>query len=234
MAVLVGVLARRAGLSVTCRQDVDAAWLAVSSDRLELVLLDVNLPIKSGLELLRRRHEATVPHEFSVALFCQPAMTRDVASGWREGADYLVAKDLVTRAGDWQQRVSEILDHVRGRASVPSLGWPQERDGLLLSRWGEVLNEALDHPCLRPLGVEVIEQVLWRAMSFAFGPAARREWLAPDSGRVVLSTPLPRDSGGVHRCFASLLDQAWRLLGSGPCAQFSVALRAAVNARHER
>jgi DNA-binding response OmpR family regulator len=230
MAVLVGVLARRAGMRVTCRADVDSGWSAVLADRPELVLLDVNLPDKSGLELLRRRRQAPSPDPFAVALFCQVMMTHDVAAGWREGADYLLAKDLVTSALAWQVRVREILDHVRGQSPIASLGWPQEKDGPLMCRWGEVLNEALEHPLLRSLGVEVIEQLLWRALVGAFGANAQRDWLETGSGRTVIRNCLTEDTGSVQRFFVSLIDQVWRLLGSGPSTQLAHSLRAAVNA----
>jgi DNA-binding response OmpR family regulator len=234
MEVLVGLLARRSGLTVFCRPDVDSAWSAVLTDRPELVLLDVNLPIKSGLDFLRRRQQTPAPHRFSVALFSQPAMTHDLAAGWREGADYLLSKELVTRAADWKNRVAEILEHARGQAAVPSLGCVKEKDDLLLSRWGEVLNEALDHPSLRSLVVEVIEQVLARALVSGFGSEAVCAWLAPEAGRVALPTPVTGDSSGVYRCFDSCIDQVWRLLGPGPCAQFAVALRSTVNAVREQ
>jgi DNA-binding response OmpR family regulator len=252
MAALIGMLARRAGLTVTCCPDVDSVWSALfpasplpqplspaergeeASDVPELVLLDINLPIKSGLEFLRMRRQMMAPCRFGVALFCQPSMIHDVAAGWKEGADYLIAKDLVTRPSDWQKRVTEILEHLRGQVAIPSLGWPDEGDGPLLYRWGEVLNEALADTSLRSLAVEVIEEVLWRALIHGFRSEAQRAWFVPYTGRVCLTTPLPGDSDGVNRCFASLIDQVWCLLGSGPCAQLVLALRAAVNRRHKR
>jgi CheY-like chemotaxis protein len=230
MSVLVGVLARRAGLTVTCRADVDSAWSAVLADPPELVLLDVNLPVKSGLELLRQRQQTPPPDPFAVALFCQPMMAHDVAAGWREGADYLLAKDLVTSAPDWQRRVQEILEHARGQSPIPSLGWPKEKDDLLLSRWGEVLHAALDHPSLRSLGVEVIEQVHRRALVGAFGSEGQRAWLEPQAGGAALVSRPPGGIDSVRHCFASLIDQVWRLLGSGPSTQLVAALRATVNA----
>jgi DNA-binding response OmpR family regulator len=234
MAVLIGVLARRAGLIVTSRPDIDSAWSSVQVDRTDLVLLDINLPIKSGLEFLRLRRQSPLPYTLPVALFCQLTMPHDVAAGWREGADYLITKDLVTRAGEWKDRVTAILDHARGQSSVPSLGCPQEEYARFLAPLGEALNEALDHPSLRSLDAEVIGELLWRALVQGFGSMAQRAWLVPDTGRMVVGALPETDPGGVNRCFASLIEQVWCLLGSGPCAQFAVALRAIVNVLYKR
>jgi DNA-binding response OmpR family regulator len=234
MAVLIGVLARRAGLTVTCRPDVDSAWSAVQVERPELVLLDINLPIKSGLEFLRLRRQTPLPYRVPVALFCQLTMSYDVAAGWREGADYLITKELVTRASDWKDRVTAILDHAHSQASVPSLGCLQEEDARFLTQWGRRLNEALNHTSLRSLDAEVIGELLWRALIDGFGSMAQRAWLVPDEGRAVVAALPTMDHGGIHRCFSSLIEQIWCLLGPGPSAQFAVALRAVVNALYKR
>jgi CheY-like chemotaxis protein len=57
IARVVQHLARRAGQDLVCRADVPSAWEylhAVDTPRPDLVLLDVNLPGASGIDLFRR------------------------------------------------------------------------------------------------------------------------------------------------------------------------------------
>jgi DNA-binding response OmpR family regulator len=226
MATLVRILARRAGLTLAWSADVDAAWTAIQAELPDLVLLDINLPGRSGLELLRLRRDLPAGGSFPVAIFCQTSLPRDVAAGWQAGADYLLAKNLVTQPAAWQERVDEILAHAHGQAPPRSLGWLSGGNSALLSNWGRVLNRALDHTALRPLAAEVIDQVLRRALACSFGPAigisgSSRSPAAFDVERL---SPAP-SVVAVRDCFASLLDQVWRLLGTDACALFEADLR---------
>jgi CheY-like chemotaxis protein len=223
MGVIVGMLARRGGLSVRCAVSVEAAWEALRQQRPELVVLDVNL--------LHRRRQAADGESFAAALFCQSMLVNDIAAGWRAGADYLLAKELVTQPAAWLRRVAEILEHVHGQAPPRSLGWRMEEESSLGSQWGEVLNRALDHPALRSLGTEVVDQMLRRALVRGFGGAARRSWLLPDAGRLNhRALPASASAEAVHRCLDSLVDQVWRLLGAEACGPFEAVLRTGVAA----
>jgi CheY-like chemotaxis protein len=220
-----------AGLTLETAPDVDAGWAAVRAGRPDLVLLDVNLPGRSGLDLLRLRDAGGV-ERFSIALFCQAVLDRDVAAGWRAGADYLVAKELLTRPAGWRRRIGEILDHAHGQQPPCSLEITAEGSGLLLSDWGGWLNRALDHPAsFSPvpgtgegwlsLGAEVVEEVLRRALRQGLGESVADDWLVPGAGRLAAGRLPPAPSvEAVHRCFASIRDQLWRLLGSGQLSAF--------------
>src|SRR5260221_465897 len=109
LAVIVSLLGKRAGHRVTCCADVPSAWARLGEGLPDLVLLDVNLPGESGLELCRRARNAGPERaglaEIRIALFVQPALTGDVAAGLEAGADFLISKDLVSRPEEWQQRV---------------------------------------------------------------------------------------------------------------------------------
>jgi len=229
MGDIVRILARRAGIPVSCQPSVEAAWTAVQKERPALVLLDVNLPGKSGLELLQRRRSTPDVERFATALFCQSMLTGDIAAGWRAGADYLVAKELVTQPAAWAQRIGEILEHVHGQAPPRSLGLPMEGSGSLCAGWGGALNQALDHPAPRALGVEVIDQVLRRALASGFGGAAPLSWLVPGAGQLACrGLPAAASAEAVHRCLVSLLDQVWRLLGTEAFTPFEAVLRTGV------
>jgi CheY-like chemotaxis protein len=226
MGVLVGMLARRGGWPLARCADLESAWAAVQDERPALVLLDVNLPGSSGLELLRRR-SALAGERVAVALFCQSTLQGDVAAGWRAGADYLLPKELITRPAAWQARVGEILEHARGQRERPSLGCPTEASHSVGSSWGEIINRALAHGALRPLGTEVIDAVLERALASGFGPTARPSWLIGGAARLS-PQELPRSASAeaVRSTLTSLVDQAWCLLGSQPQATFAADVQA--------
>jgi CheY-like chemotaxis protein len=226
-AFLVGVLAKRAGWALRTRACVDSAWQAVQERPPDLVLLDVNLPGESGLALLGRR---TQPGGgVAWALFCQSGLRRDVAAGWRAGADYWLPKELVTQPAAWARRLGEILDHARGRSAPASLGWPVVEGELASSIWAETLNGVLGHPALRPLGAEVLDPVLGRALACGFGGPAPPSWLVEGAGRLAAANlPATAPAAAVCGCVTSLLDQAWRLLGREGCEGFDASLRSAV------
>jgi CheY-like chemotaxis protein len=225
MSILIDILARRAGLSLVSRPDVETAWSALQVEQPELVLLDVNLPGKSGIELLHRRREAPAGARVGVALFSQPEQSGIIAAGWEAGADYLLGKNLVTRPAAWRKRIGEILEHLHGRFVIPSLGWPGEGSEALLSRWGEELSRLLDHSIFRGLGAEVVEQVLRRALEHGLGTEVCHSLIQPGKTMVSLVRRLRADATrpstvqAVRRCFASLLDQVCCLLGPEPCAE---------------
>jgi DNA-binding response OmpR family regulator len=195
LGVIVGRLARRLGLETTCAADVSSAWECLTRQRPELVLLDVNLPGASGIELLRRlRHEDNDeggrmkdesrqqtgalsssfilhPSSFSsvpVALFCQPTQTEDITAGWRAGADYLLPKDLVARPDEWHRRMEEILAHARGQAALHSLTCQTTASGQTSWDWATAVEQVLERRDARSLGEEIPALVLRRALDRAF------------------------------------------------------------------
>jgi CheY-like chemotaxis protein len=211
MAFIVKLLCRRGGQSLTHYDAVAPAWEALQAGgpAPDLLLLDLNLPVQSGLELLRRRGGGGPP----VALFCQPGLYRDIAAGWAEGGDYLLAKDLVADPSAWSQRLSEILSHADGSGAGAGLEWMLEEPVFSQLSWGRTLSQELEHPTLRPLGGAVLSQVVRRALSTAFGPDAAN-CLHPVSGRVsAVALARPASVGQARAVFASLVDQVFRLVG---------------------
>jgi hypothetical protein len=97
------------------------------------------------------------------------------------------------------------------------------------SIWGEIFDRALTHVALRPLGTEVIDVVLQRALASGFGSSVRPSWFVPGAGRLALQE-LPRAFSleAARTCLVSLVDQVWCLLGSQPWASFQAAVQADV------
>jgi CheY-like chemotaxis protein len=180
IARVVQHLARRAGQEVVCRGDVPAAWDYLHRGdvpRLDLILLDVNLPGASGLDLFRRlRQEGESRALLPVALFVSWSVPETIAEGLDEGIDFVLSKDLLARPDDWKERVEEVLDlaaHPPECESVAS-GGPLARHpppgpssaegGRPPARWEPELQSAISalrHPLLRQLGDEIL-QALWR------------------------------------------------------------------------
>jgi DNA-binding response OmpR family regulator len=240
LGLIVTRLAQRAALEAACAADVASAWSSLQAHTPDLVLLDVNLPGASGLELLRRLRasqsaicnlQSAIP---KVALFCQPAQVEDIAAGWRAGADYLLPKDLVVRPEDWQRRVREILSHAHGQHAPRSLTWPAKASGQTTCDWAAVLEQALRCREARSLGGEVAEVVLRRALDQAFQTVCSEEerarWIVAGQGRLDRQALPGRVSwGSLQSCFASLVDQWWCLLGDEASAPLVQALQAALD-----
>lgn len=214
IGVIVGMLCRRGGQTFSRFNAIAPTREAlrnVEIPRPDLLLLDVNLPGESGLELLRLRRETG--DGLPVALFCQPGLHMDIAAGWAEGGDYLLAKDLVTDPPAWSRRVGEILAHAIGGNGGQSLEWMlKERLATQLS-WGRILSQEIEHPSLRPLGGAVLTQVVRRCLAAGFGADAAN-CLHPVSGRVsAVGLARPASIGQARLILSSLVDQVERLTG---------------------
>src|SRR5262249_3629525 len=112
IARVVQHLCRRAGQEVVCRGDAASAWeyLRGEGPRPDLVLLDVNLPGASGMELYRKLREEEALARLPVALFTQWALPSVIAEAVEAGIDLVASKDLLGRPDGWKERVEEMLE----------------------------------------------------------------------------------------------------------------------------
>ena len=199
LGFVVRILSRRCGHALAHRLDAESAWASLDAERPDLVLLDVNLPGTSGLEFLARLRTSPDRARQAVALFTQPALTRDLAAGWAAGADYHVSKDLVTRPDAWKQRLDEIVAHLRGRAAGDSLFIKNVAIPAARLESPQIL---LRYPSLHNLSGELLQAMLVRAG--ATGPST------------------PEASG---ECLLRLIDQVGCLFGQSACDRLLKDLR---------
>lgn len=236
LGLILARIARQANLDFASRCDAGGALDFLQQNRPDLILLDVNLPGMSGVELLRRLRSSPQAEVsgLKVALFCQSGLGGDVAAGWKAGADYLVVKDLVGQPEALRQRIVTILAHADGRPPLDPLTFLTTTSGHTTQDWATPLERLLCQGAARELGQDVHEQVLRRAVAKAFGADFDEEvlaaWVLVGQGRLdrrTLTPSTPRPSVGV--CFASLADQLWCLLGTESARPLTEAAQAALD-----
>jgi CheY-like chemotaxis protein len=229
---IVAVLCDRAGFRLDACGSVAAAWALLQTTRPDLILLDVQLPQQSGVELCRLVRAADVPLRTTpVALFTHWGVPGDVVAGLEAGADYVVSKDLLSDPARWPGRVSEILAHAAGRREKGVLTYVHGAGDMSLappSDWVDVINQAWHRILVRPLGGEVARVVVRRALrqvSDAW-PAALQPGAAAWEG-----TEFPPDWQALARrpeaaalLAAALAEQTGCLVGTEEAASFRAAL----------
>jgi DNA-binding response OmpR family regulator len=174
---LVERLCQRQGYLVRSARDVPAAWQVLQDWRPDLILLDLNLLGERGLVLCRRLRQTAELASLPVALFGDWQRTEDIVEGVEAGIDFVIAKDLVCRPGDWQARLQEVLETIQegkrppdqtGHASA-SLSAEQVLDGL---------NRGLRQLVLH-LAPSIVRPLLWKAVDEVFGEV-KDDWLSAD------------------------------------------------------
>lgn len=81
------------GLEVVSCEDGDSAYEALRTPPLpDLIILDVMMPGRDGLELLRTLREDALLSELPVILLTAKTSDAEVWEGWQAGADYYITK----------------------------------------------------------------------------------------------------------------------------------------------
>jgi two-component system, OmpR family, alkaline phosphatase synthesis response regulator PhoP len=100
-------LMKRCGYELRSARDGDDALRAVAEFRPQLVLLDLMLPLRSGLEVCRAIRANPAWRATKVLMITAKGGTHDMALGMQSGADGFVMKPFSTR--ELAERVGALL-----------------------------------------------------------------------------------------------------------------------------
>ena len=104
-------LLKRAGFQVSLACDGQAALDAILRDRPDLVLLDVMMPKKSGLEVCQAVRADEACRGVRILMLTAKGRDTDVAKGLALGADAYMTKPFATK--DLVQKVRDLLAQPR-------------------------------------------------------------------------------------------------------------------------
>lgn len=240
IALIVRQLGKWAGHDMISCPDVASAWeylgrvLEGNEPRPQLVIVDVNLPGPSGLELGRRIRQTPGLAELPVALFGSWERAGDIAAGLQAGIDVVLAKDLLGQPDSWRARLEEILSPLHGRAAADILGFFRGHEALPSA--GEVLeaiNQSLRHATVRRLGWEVVRVLVCRAgnglaLTAAADPA---DWPLTENFALGPALASLHSPDVLYKFALSLAWQVQRLLGTSASEPFRTTLRDALDCR---
>ena len=111
--------------SVTSAANGDDALRLTASRRFDLVLLDVEMPGMSGLEVLARLRETRSQTELPVIMVTARTLGADIVEAFRLGAN-----DYVTKPVDFPVAVARILTHLSHKWAVEDLRESEARYAL--------------------------------------------------------------------------------------------------------
>jgi DNA-binding response OmpR family regulator len=230
---IVGYLCRRADIRLDACADVASAWEFLQRERPGLILLDIQMPPVTGVELCRLVRAAPEPlRVMPIALFTHWGVPADVLAGLEAGADCVVSKDLLSDPVQWQRRVTEIFRRMAGLGRAGLVTYSHRIiDASIVppANWVEIINQALHRVLVRRVGAEVTRIITRRALRQAFDtwPAALRA--DPDTSGTETTIPLEWDKltrrpEAAFLLAATLVDQLGCLLGAEDGAPFRTAL----------
>ena len=92
MRALVVINLEAEGFAVTTAEDGNSALEAVERVHPDLIVLDVMMPGRDGLEVLQELRNRPAAAGIPVVLLTAKATDADVWEGWKAGADYYMTK----------------------------------------------------------------------------------------------------------------------------------------------
>jgi diguanylate cyclase (GGDEF)-like protein/PAS domain S-box-containing protein len=116
---------RRQGYLVTAAADGDAALALIAEGRYDLVLLDVEMPGMSGLDVLTRLRAAHSDTELPVIMVTARSQGPDIVEAFRLGAN-----DYVTKPVDIPVALARIATHLSRKWAFEDLRVSEERYAL--------------------------------------------------------------------------------------------------------
>lgn len=229
IALIVRQLGKWAGHDMISCPDVASAWeylgrvLEGNEPRPQLVIVDVNLPGPSGLELGRRIRQTPGLAELPVALFGSWERAGDIAAGLRgrhrcrprQGFAWPARQLASTAGGDpvplHGRAAADILGFFRGHEALPSAGEVLE-----------AINQSLRHATVRRLGWEVVRVLVCRAgnglaLTAAADPA---DWPLTENFALGPALASLHSPDVLYKFALSLAWQVQRLLGTSASEPF--------------
>jgi CheY-like chemotaxis protein len=225
---LVKRLIRKSGQEVVICLDVPSALERLQTLQPDLILLDLNLPGPSGLELCAHLHRHSEHRQRPIALFGSAARTDDLAAALEAGVDFFFDKDLLAQPDAWRARLGEILQMASSGSAPHLISYMDSRMSLALPADGTfAFNEALRHTAVLQRGTPAVRVLLRRTLFllWEFLPnegnlpaggvsAAVAESLSPDGlGLAPAAFPPAHRGRAVAACAISLSDQFARVWG---------------------
>jgi PAS domain S-box-containing protein len=113
VALIIQKLGKRDGLAITWFPTAEEAWDFLQLHSADLLLLDVNLPGMSGVELCRRLQGLPHLKDTPVAMFTPDQDAEALQELRAAGADYFLTKDLLCQPAEWQRKIQELLEQIR-------------------------------------------------------------------------------------------------------------------------
>lgn len=113
VGLIIQKLGRRDGLDVRWFPTAEEAWPHLQEHHADLILLDVNLPGMSGVDLCRKLRGFAKTAQTPVALFTPDQDADKLETLRRAGVDFFLTKDLLCEPSHWQQKIQELLGQIR-------------------------------------------------------------------------------------------------------------------------
>lgn len=106
-------LGRKSGQQVTYFTTAEEAWKFLQDCEPDLLLLDINLPGMSGIDLCRKVRSELGRTKLPIVLFSPERDPDELQKLRAAGADHILSKELLTQPLVWQERLREILQRRR-------------------------------------------------------------------------------------------------------------------------
>ena len=113
VGMIIQKLGKRDGLDVTWFPTAEEAWSHLQEHEADLLLLDVNLPGISGIELCRRIRTLAHHKDTPVAMFTPDQEPEQLDELRTVGADFFLTKDLLCEPAGWRQKMLELIEQIR-------------------------------------------------------------------------------------------------------------------------
>lgn len=117
IALIIQRLGRKSGLAVTYFTNAEDAWKYLQGHEPELLLLDINLPGMSGIDLCKKIRVDLGRTSVPIVLFSPEKDPELLQPLHAAGATYVMSKDLLIEPARWQQKLQEIV-HARQQAHI--------------------------------------------------------------------------------------------------------------------